>query len=402
VALDYRRVCEVLADRRLPAAFVDLDALDANLAVVRETVARLGLPIRIASKSLRVRSVIEHLLAKGGRDVAGVMCYAAAEAEYLADRGITNLLLAYPIFRRADVEAAVRATLRGATLRIAVDSREGAAQLSRVARDHGVILELILCVDMSWRPLGERVHIGVRRSPLFEPHEVVSLARVVADLPQLRFAGLLGYEAQIAGLGDTGERVLSGLKRLVKRASMAELGERRRAMVAALCDAGLPPLLVNGGGSGSLADTTAETGVTETTAGSAFFKPHLFDHYAAAHMQRLEPAAFFALEVTRKPGPSFVTCSGGGYVASGAVGRDKVPLPHLPAGLALLDAEMCGEVQTPLSLPRGVSLGLGDPVVFRHAKAGELAERFDRFLLIRDGRVVDEVPSYRGEGLCFS
>jgi D-serine deaminase-like pyridoxal phosphate-dependent protein len=118
-------------------------------------------------------------------------------------------------------------------------------------------------------------------------------------------------------------------------------------------------------------------------------------------MRALEPACFFALEVTRRPAPDLVTCLGGGYVASGATGPDKAPLPWLPRGLALLPMEMAGEVQTPLRVPRGTSIALGDPVVFRHAKAGELAERFREYLLLEGGRVVERVPTYRGQGECF-
>lgn len=47
------------------------------------------------------------------------------------------------------------------------------------------------------------------------------------------------------------------------------------------------------------------------------------------------------------------------------------------------------------------TLNLGDPVLFRHAKAGELCERFDRLLLVQGEEVVDEVPTYRGAGQCF-
>jgi D-serine deaminase-like pyridoxal phosphate-dependent protein len=43
----------------------------------------------------------------------------------------------------------------------------------------------------------------------------------------------------------------------------------------------------------------------------------------------------------------------------------------------------------------------GDPILFRHAKAGELAERFRTLHLIAGGRVLDEVPTYRGQGLCL-
>ncbi len=109
----------------------------------------------------------------------------------------------------------------------------------------------------------------------------------------------------------------------------------------------------------------------------------------------------FALEVTRKPTPAMVTCLGGGYVASGSAGLDKVPRPYLPAGLTLLPDEMAGEVQTPLRLPVGLDLTLGEPVIFRHSKAGELAERFREYLLVRGAEVVARVPTYRGEEQCF-
>ena len=124
----------------------------------------------------------------------------------------------------------------------------------------------------------------------------------------------------------------------------------------------------------------------------------LFDHYDA--FQHL-PAAGFALPVTRHPAPGVVTCLGGGYVASGPVGPDKSPVVWAPAGARLTTLEGAGEVQTPVVLPPGVHLDLGDPVLLRHAKAGELCERFDRLLAIRGDRVVEELPTYRGEGATF-
>jgi D-serine deaminase-like pyridoxal phosphate-dependent protein len=76
-------------------------------------------------------------------------------------------------------------------------------------------------------------------------------------------------------------------------------------------------------------------------------------------------------------------------------------LPALPPGLRLLSLEGAGEVQTPLELGRGVQLDLGDPVFFRHAKAGELAEHFSEYLLVRGTRVEARAPTYRGLGRCF-
>ena len=109
----------------------------------------------------------------------------------------------------------------------------------------------------------------------------------------------------------------------------------------------------------------------------------------------------FALPVVRRPGPAVATLLGGGYHASGAAGRDRLPEPYLPAGLSLLPLEGAGEVQTPVTGDAAAGLRVGDNVYMRHAKAGELLERFDTVHLLQGDRIVEEVPSYRGEGLCF-
>ncbi len=402
MALSYSALTQGLAGERLPAAFVDLDAFDRNTERVLR-VLEPGLTLRPASKSLRVVSLLERLLAHPSGRIRGAMCFSAREVSELSARGIGDLLLAYPAHQQADLELLADVAARGVKLCVVTDSEEGAQRLGEAARAKSAVLPVLLCVDMSLILLGGALHLGVRRSPLHEPAQVVALARVVAGTPGLSFQGLMAYEAQVAGLGDASPfaRAQNPIKAALRRASMRELGARRMEMVEELTKAGLPPRLVNGGGSGSLAMTTQVTGVTEVTAGSAFLKSHLFDYYRDPHMNELEPAAFFALEVTRHPARGFVTCAGGGYVASGAPGEDKAPRPHLPRGLRLLPQEMAGEVQTPLQLPRGLSLPLGSPVVFRHAKAGELAERFEEYLLFQGGKLTGRTKTYRGEGWCF-
>jgi D-serine deaminase-like pyridoxal phosphate-dependent protein len=403
MGLDYAGWKKALRGRRLPAAIVDLDAFDRNAERVRDTIAPHGIPLRIASKSLRVVALLRRLLDRSEGRFAGLMCFATEEAAFLADQGFDDLLVAYPPLQASDLTLAADLTAQGRAIYVMADGREGVDRIAAAGRHANVEIAVVLCVDMSLELGGGRVHLGVRRSPLHSVGDVVTLARYVADQPGVRFHGLMGYEAQVAGLGDANPfaPVLNPLKALIRRASALELGPRRREMVEALREVGLPPVLVNGGGSGSLDSTTPSTGVTEVTAGSAFLKPHLFDYFSNAHMRRLEPAAFFALEATRRPAPNIVTCLGGGYVASGPPSADKVPLPWLPEGARLLPEEMCGEVQTPLVLRDPGQVTLGDPIVFRHAKGGELAERFGSYLLLQGGEIVDEVPTYRGHAQCF-
>jgi D-serine deaminase-like pyridoxal phosphate-dependent protein len=183
----------------------------------------------------------------------------------------------------------------------------------------------------------------------------------------------------------------------MQRASMAEITERR-AEIAAAVGAVAPLRFVNGGGTGSLELTTREEAVTELAAGSGFYAPALFDDYSRFS---LRPAAGFALPVVRRSAPGCVTALGGGYVASGAAGEDRLPAPWLPAGLHLDKFEGAGEVQTPLLGEVAVRLRVGDRVYMRHAKAGELCERFDRLHLVAGDAIVAEAPTYRGEGYAF-
>ena len=233
-------------------------------------------------------------------------------------------------------------------------------------------------------------------SPIRTPRQAAELARAVVSRPRLRLVGLMAYEGHIAGLGDRppGKRLQGRAIEWLQSRSAREIRTRRAAVVAAVSE--LADLeFVNGGGTGSLHGTTAEEAVTELAAGSGFFAPTLFDAYSSF---RLRPAAMFAMPVVRKPAPSIATVLGGGYPASGLGEPSRVPSPYLPPGLQLDRFEGAGEVQTPVLGAPARDLRIGDRVYFRHAKAGELCERFETLHLVSGDRVVDEVPDLPRRG----
>ncbi|GAA2713908.1 alanine racemase [Micromonospora olivasterospora] len=380
-----------------PYAVVDLAAFDANAAALPGRAG--GKPLRVASKSVRVRELLGRALGRPGW--RGVMAFTLPEAIWLARSGVSDdLLVAYPTADRGALAelAADEGLARAVTLMV-----DGAEQLDLVdaVRPPGRRPELRFCLDLdaSWRPLGGRVHVGVRRSPVHSARTAGAFAAAVAARPGFRLVGLMSYEAQIAGLGDAppGRAALATAIRLAQRGSYRELLARRGAAVAAVREhADLE--FVNGGGTGSVAATSADPAVTEVTAGSGLYGPKLFDSYRA---WRPAPAAFFACAVVRRPGPGLVTVLGGGWIASGQAGGTRLPAPWLPAGLRLLGAEGAGEVQTPLAGAAATELRIGDRVWFRHAKAGELCERVNELHLVDGDRVVGSVPTYRGEGHAF-
>jgi D-serine deaminase-like pyridoxal phosphate-dependent protein len=382
----YERYERALGDLDAPLAFVDLDAFWANGADLLRRAG--GMPIRVASKSIRARALLRAIL---DRDTGfrGLMTFTLEESLWLADQGFDDLLLAYPTADRAALKRLDAE--RGPILM--VDSRDHLDLLPRGTR---VCVE----VDLSWWVLGGRVKVGAKRSPIRTPEQAAKLASE-ALRRGLRVAGVMGYEAHIAGVGNRPpSRARAAVIGAMRRRSLPELRERRAAVVAAVRtvvgdDA---PLLVNGGGTGSVELTARERSVTEVTAGSGFFAPALFDHYASF---RPRPAAFFALPVVRRPSARTVTVLGGGYLASGAADKLRLPVVALPPGLKLDPLEGAGEVQTPLTGEAAARLRVGDRVYLRHAKAGELCERFDSLHLVEGGRIVGQVPTYRGEGRTF-
>lgn len=399
---DLARLEHATAELDPPFAVVDLDAYWAN---ARDMLRRAGgRPIRLASKSIRCRALLERALASDG--FRGTLAYTLPEALWLADHGLRDLVVAYPTVDRAALRAlAAREDDAGIAVMVddvaQLDAIEAAVRDARGGAATAGERPIRICIDAdaSWRPLNGRVHVGVKRSPLHAPAQVAALARAIVARPALRLVGLMAYEAQIAGLGDRppGKPLLGLALRAVQRASTRELAERRAAIVAAV-QAVAPLEFVNGGGTGSIESTAAEQAVTEIAAGSGLYGPTLFDAYSRF---RPLPAALFALPVVRRPGRGVVTALGGGYLASGSGDRARLPRPVLPAGLRLDGREGAGEVQTPLLGAAADRLRIGERVWMRHAKAGELCERFDALHLVEGDHVVEIVPTYRGEGQCF-
>jgi D-serine deaminase-like pyridoxal phosphate-dependent protein len=413
----YARLERATAGLRAPFALLDMDALSANSADLARRAA--GKPIRLASKSLRCRAVQEQVLARPDSGFRGTLAFTLREALWLASHGADDLLVAYPtadvdglrVLAELTRDALLAAVDGGGSSRpapqvtVMVDSVEQLDLIERaVAPVVGPPIRVCIDVDCGWWPLGGRIRLGVKRSPVHTVEQAVALAQAIVARDGLLLVGLMAYEAQIAGLGDAppGRPLRAGAIRFVQSRSARELARRRAAIVDAVeavaTGAGTALELVNGGGTGSVEGTAAEPAITEVTAGSGLYGPTLFDAYRAFTPR---PAALFALPVVRRPQRGVVTALGGGYPASGPADAARLPRPYLPAGLRLDGQEGAGEVQTPLIGDGADDLAIGERVYLRHAKAGELCERFASLHLLEGDEIVDEVPTYRGEGQCF-
>lgn len=387
----------ILKGERLPAAIVDLDAFDRNLSKISEIAKSHGKIIRLATKSVRVPDLISRVL-KQGTPFSGLMCYSAEEAEFLHSLGFDDFVIAYPTVQRNDLLAIREIQRKGGKVSVVVDSKEAVVALGSLSEGKTQSFKVLLEVDVSCRPLGGWFHLGVRRSPIRSEKDLMKVLNEIRKLPGIQVQGVMAYEAQVAGLGDRNpfRRRLNPIARVLRKLSVKSVSRKRDKIARIFRQLELPIEIFNGGGTGSLNFSAREPGLTELSAGSGLLCPHLFDYYSNI---QFEPACFFAIQAVRASDPGFVTCQGGGYIASGEPGWDKVPVPYLPEGSELVPAEACGEVQTPLRVRHPVKIG--DPILFRHAKAGELAERFTEYLLVSQGRIVSRAKTYRGMNRCF-
>jgi D-serine deaminase-like pyridoxal phosphate-dependent protein len=382
----YARLLAATQELDTPFAVIDEPALRAN---ADDLVRRAGgVPIRVASKSVRVRSILEDTLARDG--FAGVMSYSLAESNWLVDNGIDDVLLAYPTTSRGSLDYLVADERRRAQITVMVDSTESLDHIDSLLGAGHPSIRVCIDVDSSLK-LGP-VHLGVRRSPVHTAEQAGALAAAIADRPEFDLVGVMFYDAQIAGLPDSSPAV-----RLVKKRSAAELLERRSRVVAAVSEHAKLEI-VNAGGTGSLEVTGADPAITELAAGSGLFAPTLFDGYDAFEAR---PAAYFVLSVVRKPAPDIATLFAGGYIASGPTNKNRQPTPTWPEGLKAIGTEGAGEVQSPVKGAAARDLSIGDRVVMRYAKAGEMCERFDEVALVSADGMTRRVPTYRGEGKNF-
>jgi D-serine deaminase-like pyridoxal phosphate-dependent protein len=397
-AADRERFDAATSHLEPPLAIIDLAALRANAADLTRRAA--GKPVRLASKSVRCRALIEQALGMDG--FRGVLAFTLPEALWLARTGTSDdIVVAYPTADRTALAGLAGDPALAAAITVMIDSPAHLDMIEKVTAGLAQPHPVRVCIDLDagYEAFGGRLRAGARRSPIRTPRQAATLARDAVSRPGIRLAGLMAYEAQIAGVGDSppGQPLMAMAVRYMQKKSAAELAARRAAIVTAV-RAVADIEFVNGGGTGSAAATAAEAAVTEIGAGSGLYHPALFDSYRSFCGR---PAALYAVPVVRRPGPGMVTALCGGYPASGQAGASRLPRPYLPPGLRLDRNEGAGEVQTPLLGAAADRLRIGDRVWFRHAKAGEMCERFAELHLIEGDKIVATVPTYRGEGQVF-
>ncbi|GIW22150.1 MAG: amino acid aldolase [Candidatus Sericytochromatia bacterium] len=397
--LSYYTLRELLKNYSFPLALIDLDGIDYNFEFFSTRVNTYSKKIRIATKSIRVPYIIKYIYEKNPSIISGLMCYRIREAQYLFNQGFNNIFIAYPEVNKNDLNILIKMIKSGCNVSITADLLEHFNILNKLGKENNCVINVVLELDGSLK-ITNSVNLGVRRSSIQSISDLKNRLSFIRNMKNINLYGVMLYEAQIAGVADNlPNDITKHIKRKIKQISIEKVKDFRNDCLEVIYDQGFKPEIINGGGSGSVDTTIKEECITEITIGSGFLCSHLFSYY---NNLELIPSIFYAIEIVRKSDENFVTCMGGGYIASGSYGKEKQPEIFLPKGITYTNIEGFGEVQTPFKiLDKKLDLNLGDPIILRHAKAGELAEHFNKYLVFKDNKIISETETYRGLGLSF-
>lgn len=375
-----------------PFAWLDLDALDANIQYVQKQCGKKA--IRIATKSVRSIEVLRYIQERL-TNCSGLMSFTASETVYLLEQGFNHILIGYPVYEENAIEQIVPFIKEGRKVYFMVDNFAQLTLLQTIAEKHSILFEV--CIDINVSTDYKLLYFGTKRSPIDSIDKLKHFTEQIRTLRNIKVSACMAYDAQIAGVTDaTNSFFKDRLVRGLKKHSLSKITTLRKQAVDYLKE-NFDIEIINAGGSGSMHLLKEANDITEITVGSAFYAPALFSNYQALQLQ---PAAGFGLRVTRIFSDNVIVCHGGGYIASGAPGKDRLPQFLEPNVYAYSSLEGAGEVQTPITV-KGRKHTIGDTIYFRHAKAGELCERFHKLHIIKNGAYGGAFKTYRGDGKCF-
>ncbi|MEK7435189.1 MAG: alanine racemase [Cyanobacteriota bacterium] len=399
--ISYYSLKEKIKLNRFPLAMVDLDAVDKNFEFFSSVAKKNNKKIRIASKSIRVPFLIKYIMEKDKDLFSGIMCYRISEAEFLFNYGLDNFFVGYPDLSDYELDKLFSIQKKGANISLAIDSIEHIDIIQKKAEENDSKIKIVIDIDASLRFLDSKINLGVRRSSIKNLETLEKLLLKIKESKNVQLEGIMLYEAQIAGVTDNGsyKAYENIIKTQIKKISIPKVENFRKACLNLVKKHGFEIEIINGGGTGSIFSTALDDSVTEVTIGSGFLCSHLFSNYKTIN---LTPALFFALQVVRKPSDDYITCLGGGFIASGSIGKDKQPEVFLPKGIEVTDLEGFGEVQTPFKIKDKITkIAINDPVILRPSKAGEIAEHFLEYIIFKNNEFFKTEKTYRGYNCCF-
>ena len=350
-----------------PAAVLDLDAFEGNLAGMAARAKAAGLALRPHAKSHKCAAVALRQIEAGA---VGICCAKLAEAEAMAAAGVDAILVTSPITGAVQAGRAARLAAQVADFRIVVDHPDGAAELGAAAQGP---IQVLVDVDP-----------GMGRTGVHDAAQAVEVFRAVGAQPSLTFLGLQCYGGHWQHMEDANARAAA------VAGGMAYLSK----VIAALRQAGADIKVVTGGGTGSFAADAAQGVLTEVQPGSyAFMDREYRDALKDDPDGAFEQALTIASTVISANHPKWVTVDAGlkAFATDG-----PLPVAATPR-FAACAYRFFGDEHGRLMRPDGESVARGERLEFVPPHIDPTLDRYDVIHFVR-GDVLVEIAPVEGRG----
>jgi D-serine deaminase-like pyridoxal phosphate-dependent protein len=342
-----------------PAAVLDLDAFDRNLAKMAARAKAAGLALRPHAKSHKCSAVAHRQIEAGA---VGICCAKLAEAEAMAAAGVGAILLTSPIAGAERAERAAKLARDLADFRIVVDHPDGAAELAAAAQGP---IQVLIDVDP-----------GMGRTGVHDAAQAVEVFRAIQAQPNLKFLGVQcygGHWQHMEGANARAAAVADGMAYLSR-------------VIAALREAGAEVGVVTGGGTGSFAADAAQGVLTEVQPGSfAFMDREYRDALKADPDGAFEQALTIAATLISANHPQWVTVDAGlkAFATDG-------PLPvAVTPKFAASPYRFFGDEHGRLMRPEGQTVARGERVDFVPPHVDPTLDRYDVIHFVRGDALVE-------------
>lgn len=352
-----------------PAAVLDLDAFQRNVAKMAARAKAAGLALRPHSKSHKCSALAQRQIAAGA---VGICCAKLAEAEAMAAAGVGAILVTSPVVGSGQAGRAARLAAELADFRIVVDHADGAAELGAAAT---APIQVLIDVD-----------VGTARTGVASPEQAAEVARAVLAQPMLRLIGVQGYGGHWQHMEGANARA----------AAVADGMARLSAAIAAVRAAGGTVEVVTGGGTGTFEADAAQGVMTEVQPGSyAFMDREYRDALGADPDGGFEQSLTIAATVISVNAAKWVTVDAG----LKALSTDgPLPVPATPR-FAGTSYRFFGDEHGMLTRPDGEPVRRGERVDLVPGHIDPTLDRYDVLHLVQDDVLVDIVPiEARGAG----
>ncbi len=275
-----------------PALTIDLDVLERNLDRMADLCRRQGLGLRPHTKTHKTPQVARMQV---GRGAVGLTVAKVGEAEVMADAGLDDILVAFPVLGAEKLRrlAEIASTRR---ILLSLDAETTAQEVSRAATAQGVTIGVLVEFD-----------VGFHRCGLEPGPACVELANKIARLPGLEFRGLMTYFGNVWGSADD------------RRAEAAKVAERVKEVLEAFQEVGIPVEIVSGGSTPSAEFAHLVPGLTEIRPGTYVYNDMNTYYQGACRLEDCAARVVATVVSTAVPGRAIID-AGSKTLSSDALG----------------------------------------------------------------------------------